>query len=324
MQFQQMNYTADRVEAVLRSRKAAARVVGGRSMPRYLELFVRPEGATKVSQIRSLAADIALAIGVGAVRIDQAGDLLTVQIAQESQRPEVVLSRLMSRVPEVPPYTAVLGLSDDGAPLMVRMSAPDVGHVLIAGTTGCGKTQLAHSVLWSLAQRNRPRELGVIVIDPKRRDGGWYARHLGAHMLAPVADTPEGAHRTLDRLCVILERRAVTQDPLPRCIVFVDELADLVMTGGEAVLTALTRIAQRGREHGMHLVCCTQKPSSAAVGSLLRSNLPVRLVGRVTSADDARVATGRSGTGAEKLMGRGDFLAVSAMDVIRFQAALPQ
>lgn len=323
MRYQQMNYTADRVEAVLRSRRAPARVVGGRSLPRYLELFVRPEGATKVSQIRSLAADIALAIGVGAVRIDQSGDLLTVQIAQEAQRPDVSLSRLMSRMPEVPPHTAVLGLSTDGAPLMLRLSAPDVGHVLIAGTTGCGKTQLAHSVLWSLVQRNRPRDLGLIVIDPKRRDGGWYAKHLGSHLLAPVADTCEAAKAALARLCLVLDKRSVSRDPLPRCVVFVDELADLVVTGGESVLGALTRIAQRGREHGVHLVCCTQKPSSAAIGSLLRSNLPVRLVGRVTSSDDARVATGRSGTGAEKLMGRGDFLAITAMDVIRFQAALP-
>jgi len=103
----------------------------------------------------------------------------------------------------------------------------------------------------------------------------------------------------------------------------VDELADLVQTGGAPVIEMLTRIAQRGREAGFHLIACTQKPSAKVVGSLLKANLPLRLVGRVLSAEDARVATGISGSGAEKLMGSGDFIAVTAGRVIRFQAAMP-
>jgi S-DNA-T family DNA segregation ATPase FtsK/SpoIIIE len=101
----------------------------------------------------------------------------------------------------------------------------------------------------------------------------------------------------------------------------VDELLDLLEAGGKPVEAALTRVAQRGREAGIHLVAGAQKPSSAALGPMLKANFPVRLVGRVGSADDARVASGVAGSGAEKLMGRGDFLAVACGEVTRFQAA---
>ena len=101
----------------------------------------------------------------------------------------------------------------------------------------------------------------------------------------------------------------------------IDELADLLATGGKAVEQALIRLAQRGREAGIHLVACTQKPAAEAVLGVLKANFPVRLVGSVASPDDARVAAGLAGTGAEKLLGRGDFLLVSKGEVIRFQAA---
>jgi S-DNA-T family DNA segregation ATPase FtsK/SpoIIIE len=104
-------------------------------------------------------------------------------------------------------------------------------------------------------------------------------------------------------------------------VVGIDELADLLATGGKAVEQALIRLAQRGREAGIHLVACTQKPAAEAVSGLLKANFPVRLVGSVASPDDARVAAGIAGTGAEKLLGRGDFLLVSKGEVIRFQAA---
>jgi len=107
----------------------------------------------------------------------------------------------------------------------------------------------------------------------------------------------------------------------PRIVVVIDELADLLMTGGQAVQWALTRLTQRGREAGIHVVAATQKPTAAILGPLVKANFPVRLVGRVTSIEDARTATGWSGTGAERLMGRGDFIAVAEGRVMHFQAA---
>ena len=118
-----------------------------------------------------------------------------------------------------------------------------------------------------------------------------------------------------------MEARDRDRTSTPRVVVVLDELADLAATGGKAVLESLGRLAQRGREAGLHVVACTQKPSASVLGAVTKANFPVRLVGRVTSLEDARVAAGLGGTGAERLSGRGDFLAVSAAGVTRFQAA---
>ena len=105
-------------------------------------------------------------------------------------------------------------------------------------------------------------------------------------------------------------------------VIFIDELGDLMLQGNKVIEEALTRLVQRGREAGFHLVAATQRPSSAILTGLMRANFPLRLVGKVVSANDARVAAGRGGTQAHLLEGRGDFLAISGgADVIRFQVA---
>jgi S-DNA-T family DNA segregation ATPase FtsK/SpoIIIE len=104
-------------------------------------------------------------------------------------------------------------------------------------------------------------------------------------------------------------------------VLAIDELADLLTTGGKAVAEALTRLTQRGREAGIHVVAATQRPAAALVGGMVKANFPVRLVGSVTSPEDAKVAAGIAGTEAERLLGRGDFLVVAKGQVIRFQAA---
>ena len=107
----------------------------------------------------------------------------------------------------------------------------------------------------------------------------------------------------------------------PRVVVAIDELADLVVAGGPGVARSITRLTQRGREAGLHVLASTQKPTVDAIGSLVKSNFPARLVGSVASAEDAKVASGLPGTGAEKLLGRGDFLLVVKGELLRFQAA---
>ncbi|MBZ5525732.1 MAG: hypothetical protein LAP21_26220 [Acidobacteriia bacterium] len=103
--------------------------------------------------------------------------------------------------------------------------------------------------------------------------------------------------------------------------VVIDEMADLVEAGGYGVARSITRLTQRGREAGIHVIGCTQKPTVEAIGSLVKSNFPVRLVGSVASPEDAKVASGLKETGAERLLGRGDFLLVVKGQVTRFQAA---
>jgi S-DNA-T family DNA segregation ATPase FtsK/SpoIIIE len=317
-----LNRTADRIEAVLRERHAPAAVVGGKVLPGFVEMLLRPAPGTKVNQVKALQADIALAVGKSNVRIAQSGTHLAVQIARESREP-VKLSNLLDQLGEMPRYTAVLGLSEDGAPLLARLVSPDVGHLLIAGTTGSGKTSLAQSIVLSLCEHHRPHELGLIVLDPKRRERDPFARMIHKHLLQPIAHTREEVTGAVNKVLDVMERRSVDTEPTPRIVVYADELADLCQMGGEDLILSLTRIAQRGREPGVHLLACTQKPSSKAIGSLLKANLPLRLVGRVMSADDARMAAGIAGSGAERLSGCGDFIAVTGTKTIRFQAALP-
>ena len=319
-----LNSESDQIEAVLRDRKAPASVVGGKVTPGFVEFLLRPYPGTKVNQLKALRADIALAVGSDEVRIAQQGPHLAVQVSRPTEsRRSVRLSALMEKLPAYAEHTAVLGLSEDGAPLMARLSAPEVGHVLIAGTTGSGKTLLAQSMVLSLIARNRPRQLGLIVIDPKLRADNAFSRHVEEHLLLPVAQTSQAAADAIARACEVMDRRVIDAAPTPRIVIFIDELADLCMTGGAGVVDALTRIAQRGRESGLHLIVCTQKPSSKAIGPLLKANLPLRLVGKVSSLEDARTAAGLPATGAERLNGRGDFVAVTGTRVIRFQAAEP-
>jgi S-DNA-T family DNA segregation ATPase FtsK/SpoIIIE len=118
-----------------------------------------------------------------------------------------------------------------------------------------------------------------------------------------------------------MERRDLSGRNSPRIVVFIDELADLMIVGGRSVEGPLTRLAQRGREAGIHLVACTQRPAASVIGGLIKSNFPVRVVGSVASAEDAKVASGLPRTGAERLLGRGDFLIIARGDKIRVQGA---
>jgi DNA segregation ATPase FtsK/SpoIIIE, S-DNA-T family len=321
-QYHKLNQTADRIEAVLRERRAPATVVGGKVLPGFVEWLLQPGPSTKVNQVKALQADLALALGNSNIRVTQSGTHLAVQIPAETRKP-VRLSALMAANPAVPAYTAVLGLADDGAALMASLSAPEVSHMLIAGATGSGKTSLAQSALISLTQKHRPSQLGVVMIDPKKPDGSVFVAALERHLLTGVCADAEHAIVALHRVVDAMEKRPAGAAGNPRIVVYIDELADLCMTGGARVTELITRIAQRGREAGIHLIACTQKPSSKAIGSLLKANLPLRLIGRVVSAEDARLASGMPGTGAEKLSGAGDFLACTGGRVIRFQAALP-
>lgn len=315
-------HTADQIEAVLRDRRAPASVVGGKVLPGFVEMLLRPAPGTKVNAVRALQADLALALGNSNVRVTQSGTHLAVQIPRETRKP-VRLSALMTANPSMPPFTAVLGLADDGAALMASIAAPEVSHLLIAGSTGSGKTSLAQSAVLSLCMRHRPSQLGVLMIDPKRSEGGAFFTGIERHLLMGVCHETEHAVAALTRVVEAMERRPAGVEPAPRIVVYIDELADLCMTGGARITDLVTRIAQRGREVGIHLIACTQKPSSKSIGSLLKANLPLRLIGRVVSSEDARMASGMPATGAERLSGAGDFLACTGGRTIRFQAAMP-
>jgi S-DNA-T family DNA segregation ATPase FtsK/SpoIIIE len=313
-----LNFQSDRIERVLASHKVPARVHGGMVSPRWIRFLLTPALGARVATVRNLSEELALALGAQDVRVSREGEALAVEMPRPDAEPVRLLSLLRS-LPGIPSLTACLGLADDGRPLLLKLPSPDVAHVLVAGTTGSGKTDLMRTMLASLALNNRQSKVQIALIDPKLRGFGPLAAL--PHALGDVAADPLSALDLLERLVVEMERRDQEGISEPHIVIAVDELYDLLTTGGKEVEVALVRIAQRGREAGLHLIAGVQKPSAAAIGGMLKANFPVRLVGRVGSTEDARVAAGLSGTGAEKLLGRGDFLCIAAGQTIRFQAA---
>ena len=317
----QLDAIAARIESVLRAHKAPATVVGGRVLPTFIEFLAQPSPETRVSRIRASRDDIALAVGRVDVRIAQSGSYIAVQIGHDDRQP-VAYEALIGRLRSQPQFTALLGIGESGLLMLARLDSPTVAHLLIAGTTGSGKTQLARTIIASLVETHKPRDLGLVVVDPKRRTEDGFEASIAGHLLAPIAREGAAARDALLRVQATMERRTIGRmAPSPRIVVYVDECADLCMAD-PAVTGLLTRIAQRGREVGIHLLVCTQKPTARALDSLMKANLPLRLVGKVVSPEDAKVASGVAGTGAEHLAGCGDFIAIHAGRRIRFQAAL--
>jgi S-DNA-T family DNA segregation ATPase FtsK/SpoIIIE len=320
-----LEYQADQIEVVLASHRVYGRVIGGTVTPRWVRYQILPELSTKISRVAALSEEMALRLGVQDVRISRQGSTIQVEVPRPD--PQVVrLLQLCRQLDEVPRQSAILGLDEAGLPLLLRLSSPEVAHVLIAGTTGSGKTALARSMALSLAMYNRLGEVQMVFIDPKGIGFGPLAASNGSgqgvpHLLRPTVSDIHQAIFLLGEMVEEMVRRDHENICEPRVIVFIDEVADLMEQGGRAMDRLMTRLTQRGRSAGLHLIACTQKPLAAVIGSLTRSNFPVRLVGSVASADDAKVAAGIPGTGAEKLLGRGDFLLVAKGQVTRFQAA---
>ena len=319
---EKLEFQADRIEMVLEMHKVPARVTGGTVSPRWVRFQVLPAVGAKISKIRRLNEELAAALDAANCRVARRGAAVDVEIPRED--PEAVRLLPLCRhlqLEKIPALTAVLGLAQEGEPLLIRLPSPDVAHVLVSGTTGSGKTVLLQGMVLSLTMLNRPGELALMLVDPK---GGAFRPFEGLPQLSrDVIDGAEEATEALQSLVRLMERRGelVAGQRGPHVVLMIDELADLLMMGGTELQTLLTRLLQRGRGAGIHVVAATQKPTASVLGSLVKANFPVRLVGRVTSATDARVASGWSGTGAERLEGRGDFIVVAEGQVTRFQAA---
>jgi S-DNA-T family DNA segregation ATPase FtsK/SpoIIIE len=322
---QVLEYQADQIELVLNSHRVPGCVIGGVVTPRWVSYRVMPEISTKISRIVALSEELALRLGAQRVRITRQGPAVQIDVPREDGQ-VVRLLNLCQGLSEVPKQSAILGLDETGLPLLLRLPSPEVAHVLVAGTTGSGKTALARCMALSLAMHNRLGQIQMLFIDPKGNGFGPFTAFNGdgvalPHLLRPAVRDVHQAIFLLGEMVEEMVRRDRQNISEPRVVIFIDEVADLMEQGGKAIDRLMTRLTQRGRSAGLHIIACTQKPLVASIGSLTRSNFPVRLVGSVASADDAKIAAGIPGTGAEKLLGRGDFLLVAKGNVTRFQAA---
>jgi S-DNA-T family DNA segregation ATPase FtsK/SpoIIIE len=310
---QLLEYQADQIELVLWSHKIKGQVRGGKITPRWARFETVLPATAKPEKVAGLQSTIAHRLGAEC-RVQTNGGQLVIEVARTDSR-AVTLSQIA--MSQAPPLAALLGLElSDGCPLLLKIDNPDVAHVLIAGTTGCGKTTLIRSMIASLAWYNADG-VQFYILDPKGRydDLAWLP-HLPLHSItSDIADQ-------MDVLGMLVSEMEKRTEPDPRLILVIDELADLSMVGGDDVIHLLTRLTQRGREVGIHVLAGTQKPTALAIGSLVKSNFPTRIVGHVVSAEDAKVASGLPKTGAESLQGKGDFL-LCLGGLTRFQATLP-
>lgn len=307
-------YEAARIEQVFAAHKITVRIWEVTITPQCARYMLTTPMDVPIGRVLRLDADIAYSLGKPRVRVTRDQGLIAVEVPRPGAKP-ITLRSIMAKIPPPPPHCGLLGIADDSAPLLLRLDSPDVAHVLVAGATGSGKTVLLRSFVLSLALWNTPEQLRIVLLDPKER--GLAPLTELSHCIGLFADPPEVSRQLLS-LVALMEHR---QSPEPRIIVVVDELAELLMTGDRHIQRSLVRLTQRGREVGMHVIAATQRPSADLVGGLMKANFPVRLIGSVTSADDARVAAGRSKTMAENLNGRGDFVMVARGEEVRFQAA---
>jgi S-DNA-T family DNA segregation ATPase FtsK/SpoIIIE len=250
-----LHFQADRIEMLLASHKVSARVTGGTVTPRLVRFHLITPLGVRVRQVANLSEEIALSLGAPSCRVYRHQGQVEVEVPREQGQvvPLLPLCRRLAREgpggrQTVPPLTAVLGLDQEGVPLLLRLPSPNVAHALIAGTTGSGKTALARTMVASLALHNSQRCLQLVLIDPKGR--GFLPFEGLPHLLVPVVTRVDEALSVLQRLVAEMEQRDAEGRSEPGLVVVLDELADLVQVGGREMEAALTRLTQRGREAG--------------------------------------------------------------------------
>jgi DNA segregation ATPase FtsK/SpoIIIE-like protein len=327
---QYLERQADVVEAVLSAHGVAGRVRGGTLSPRLVHYHLALPADVRMADLGSLLPDMAARLKVAAVRL--APDAQDGRPMLEVPRPDPTPVRLLplarSVVEVVPPCTATLGSDTGGIPLLMRLDAPEVGAVLISGDKGAGKSALLRSIALSLGLHNGPDTLRLLLIDLSspgrwgRKGGTWAGLHDLPHLLCSPLQDPHEAQLRLEwvaRLIARREEQAADGEPIEgaNLVVLLDGVdAALSSAAGREFAAALARIILRGREVGVQLVATTR-----VAAGLGRLGWGARVAGRCVDGAEAQAATGIPGTGAEALLGAGDFLVVLGGEVSRFQAA---
>ena len=297
---------------------------------------ILPAAGIKINTIINLADDISRSMGVGAVRIAQifGTQYLGVEVPND-HRESVTIKELLSdenfrsTTHKIP---ICIGKDISGNIEVIDLSKTP--HLLVAGTTGSGKSVFINTLLASLLYKFSPSELRLILIDPKMLELSVY--NDIAHLLTPVVTEPKKAIIALKWVCKEMERRysmmneegtrnlegynKKSSEKLPYIVVFIDEMADLMMTAGKEVEHYVQRLAQMARACGIHLVMATQRPSVDIITGSIKANFPSRVSFQVASKYDSRTVLGE--IGAEQLLGNGDMLMTkNGANLIRYQSA---
>ncbi len=314
------------IERTLESFGIQARVAEVNGGPAVTQYALEIAAGTKITKIANLQHDIALALATrtGTVRIEApipGKSLVGIEVPNHTL--EVVTLKSVLSADELKKRKSKLAvpLGKDTGSHAVIVDIDKMPHTLVAGTTGSGKSILMHNLITSLLFRNSPDELKLILIDPKRVEMTNYNNI--PHLLTPVIVEPDKilsalkwAMAEMDRRYKLFQQVGVRNiqtynemsgfQALPYIVIFIDELADLMMFAPVEVEDAITRLAQLARATGMHLVIATQRPSVDVITGLMKANIPSRIAFNVSSMIDSRVIIDTPG--AEKLLGRGDML----------------
>ncbi len=339
---EEISMTKSRLEDTIQSFGISATISDVTRGPTVTRYDFELEQGIKLSKITNLSDDIALALGVSSVRIAPIPNRIsTVGIEVPNRQNSAVYLRDIIDTPKFrnakSTLTVALGKDIGGEGILGNISK--LPHLLIAGTTGSGKSVCMNSLIISLLYKSRPEELKLIMIDPKMVELGIY--NGIPQLYIPVVTDPKKAAGALQWAVVEMLKRyrlfseqgvrdldsynehkkASGEDILPRVVIVIDELADLMMAASKDVEESICRVAQMGRAAGMHLIIATQRPSADVITGLMKANIPSRIAFAVSSGLESRIILDQQG--AEKLVGNGDMLfsPIGTRKPVRIQGA---
>lgn len=293
--------------------------------PTVIQYTLKPDEAVKLSKITALKSDICMALAAKAIRIEApipGKSLVGIEVPNDNRANVHLREILESDAFDMVDSKLRLPLGRDVSGNAIVTDLETMPHLLIAGATGSGKSVCMNAFLLSLLYQNTPEELKLILIDPKRVELGSY--NSLPYLLTPVIKDPDKAAISLRWVVAEMTRRYQVlsdakhrniieynaddkmKDKLPKIVVVVDELADLMMASGREVEASICRIAQMARAVGIHLIVATQRPSVDVITGLIKANIPARIAFAVSSSIDSRTIL--DGIGAEDLLGKGDML----------------
>ncbi len=320
---------AERLVDTLQSFGVEARVIDTTNGPSVTRYELQLQRGIKFSKVVNLADDIALALGAVGIRVSAIPDKNAVGIEVPNEVQELVTARDIIGHPVFQnaksKLSFAIGKDITGSPVVGDIAK--MPHMLIAGTTGSGKSVCINSILMSILYKASPEEVRLIMVDPKMIELGVY--NGIPHLLIPVVTDPKKAAGALNWAVTEMMRRyklfseigarnlaaynaeiandpESENEPLPQVVIVIDELADLMAVAKSEVENAIIRLAQMARAAGMHLIIATQRPSADVITGLMKDNIPSRIAFAVASAINSRIILDQSG--AEKLLGKGDML----------------